>query len=236
MKLAVISDIHADPVSLEKVLTEIDAAGVDRIVCCGDVVGYGPDPKGAIDILRTRQIPCVMGNHDACVVGVRDTELMVETARKGVERHRAILSGEDIAWLRDLPYVYEGEGFACAHADFWVPEEFDYLTEAWKTGRSFRVRVERCLFIGHLHCSQVYAQAEHSAPVERSDRVFDMEPGVRYLMNAGTVGYPRNEPYSTWVLCDTDRGRVEYHSLPFDFADYRRRLIEAGAEVPEWLP
>lgn len=164
MKLAVISDIHADPVSLEKVLTEIDAAGVDRIVCCGDVVGYGPDPKGAIDILRTRQIPCVMGNHDACV------------------------------------------------------------------------REERCLFIGHLHCSQVYAQAEHSAPVERSDRVFDMEPGVRYLMNAGTVGYPRNEPYSTWVLCDTDRGRVEYHSLPFDFADYRRRLIEAGAEVPEWLP
>lgn len=235
MRLAVISDLHADPVALEKTLAAIDAAGVDQIVCCGDVVGYGPDPKGTIEIVRTRQIPCVMGNHDAGVAGIRGTEMMNATARAGVERHRALLSEADIAWLKELPYVYEGEGFACAHGDFWAPEEFPYLQEAWETGRSFRIRDERFLFVGHVHSSQVNAKYGHMAPFAMSERVFDSAPEMRYLMNVGSVGYPRNEPHSTWVLCDTTRGHVEYHRLPFDFVDYRRRLLAAGAEPPGWL-
>ena len=70
MKYAIISDIHANPVALEKVLSDSARYGVEKVICAGDVVGYGPDPVGTIRILRESNIPVVMGNHDAAVAGV----------------------------------------------------------------------------------------------------------------------------------------------------------------------
>ena len=67
MKYAIISDVHADPAALEKVLVDAERCGAEKVVCAGDVVGYGPDPTGAIRILRERGIPTVMGNHAAAV-------------------------------------------------------------------------------------------------------------------------------------------------------------------------
>ena len=91
------------------------------MVCAGNVVGYGPDPSGAIRILRERGIPTVMGNHDAAVVGWRDTDDMIDTAREDTERHRRELGKDELDWLRALPYVYDNDGFAVAHANFANP-------------------------------------------------------------------------------------------------------------------
>ena len=235
MKIAAMSDIHANPVALEKVLAEIDAAGVDQIVCCGDVVGYGPDPRGAIDILRSRRIPTVMGNHDAAVAGLTDAETMNPFARMGVERHRACLGPEDLAWLANLPYVHEGRDFACAHGDFWSPESFTYLTTDWESGRSFRVRDERFLFVGHVHVSLLFTAEPGRGFRMSAGRSFRAGAFSRHLFNVGSVGYPRAEPHSTWVMCDTVSGQVAYHRVAFDFEDYRRRLLAVGVEPPGWL-
>ena len=105
MKYAIISDIHANPAALERVLADAERCGAEKVVCAGDVVGYGPDPAGAIRILRERGIPTVMGNHDAAVSGWRDTDGMIDTAREGTERHRRELGKGDLDWLRALPYV-----------------------------------------------------------------------------------------------------------------------------------
>lgn len=93
MKYAIISDIHANPAALERVLADAKQFGAEKVVCAGDVVGYGPDPVGAIRILRERGIPTVMGNHDAAVVGWRGTDGMIGSAREGTERHRRELGG-----------------------------------------------------------------------------------------------------------------------------------------------
>ena len=77
MKYAIISDIHANPPALERVLADAERCGAKEVVCAGDVVGYGPDPAGAIRILRERGIPTVRGNHDAAVAGWRDTDGMI---------------------------------------------------------------------------------------------------------------------------------------------------------------
>ena len=93
MKYAIISDIHANPAALERVLADAKQFGAEKVVCAGDVVGYGPDPVGAIRILRKRGIPTVKGNHDAAVVGWRGTDGMIGSAREGTERHRRELGG-----------------------------------------------------------------------------------------------------------------------------------------------
>ena len=74
MKYAIISDIHANPPALERVLADAERCGAEKVVCAGDVVGYGPDPAGAIRILRERGIECAMGNHDAAVAGWCNTD------------------------------------------------------------------------------------------------------------------------------------------------------------------
>ena len=96
MKYAIISDIHANPAALERVLADAKQFGAEKVVCAGDVVGYGPDPVGAIRILRERGIPTVMGNHDAAVVGWRGTDDMIGSAREGTERHRRELGESTI--------------------------------------------------------------------------------------------------------------------------------------------
>ena len=105
MKYAIISDIHANPAALERVLVDAERCGAEKVVCAGDVVGYGPDPVGAIRILRERGIPTVMGNHDAAVSGWHNTDGMIDTAREGTERHRRELGEPDLDWLRALPQV-----------------------------------------------------------------------------------------------------------------------------------
>ena len=138
MKYAIISDIHANPPALERVLADAERCGAKEVVCAGDVVGYGPDPAGAIRILRERGIPTVRGNHDAAVAGWRDTDGMIGAAREGTERHHRELGQEDLDWLRALPAVYEGDGFAVAHANFAAPLGMDYIGRARELRRSPR--------------------------------------------------------------------------------------------------
>ena len=61
MKYAIISDIHSNLEAFERVLLEIDRIGADRIVCLGDIVGYGADPNECLEIVRERQVACIMG-------------------------------------------------------------------------------------------------------------------------------------------------------------------------------
>ena len=99
MKYAIISDVHANPQALESVLADAEGCGAGQVICAGDVVGYGHDPAGAIRILREREVPTVMGNHDRAVGNYVGTGYMIGCAQDGVARHRAELGEKDLAWL-----------------------------------------------------------------------------------------------------------------------------------------
>lgn len=99
MRYAIISDIHANPKALEKVLRDAREQCADKVVCLGDVVGYGPDPVAAVALCRESCGVTLMGNHDAAVAGVIATDGFIAFAREGVRRHRELLGAEDAAWL-----------------------------------------------------------------------------------------------------------------------------------------
>jgi predicted phosphodiesterase len=63
-RLALFSDVHGNRPALEAVLADIAARGISRVHCLGDLVGYGPDPNGVIDLMRERRIPSLLGNYD----------------------------------------------------------------------------------------------------------------------------------------------------------------------------
>ena len=241
LKYAIISDIHANPAALERVLADAERCGAEKVVCAGDVVGYGPDPVGAIRILRERGIPTVMGNHDAAVVGWRGTDDMIGSAREGTERHRRELGGDDLDWLRSLPYVYETDGFAVAHANFVNPHFMDYIHDRFEARDSMTSREERMLFVGHTHVPAVFTLGFFSDPYfpdcrrEEDERDFRMKEGCQYLVNVGTVGYPRVRPYSNYVLFDPKEGEVQFREVDFDFRGYADAMRAKSIPVPPWV-
>ena len=241
MKYAIISDIHANPQALERVLADAERCVAEKVVCAGDVVGYGPDPAGAIRILRERGIPTVMGNHDAAVSGWRNADGMIDTAREGTERHRRELEEYNLDWLRALPAVYEGDGFAVAHANFAAPHLMRYIYDRFEARDSMMCRDERMLFVGHTHIPAVFTLSFVSDPHfpdcrrEEDERDFHMEEGCQYLVNVGAVGYPRVRPYSNYVLFDPESGEVRFREVDFDFRGYADAMKAKSIPVPPWV-
>ena len=241
MKVAIMSDVHANPMALERVLADAEQCGVEQVVCAGDVVGYGPYPSETIRILREREIPTVMGNHDRAVAEYVGTGHMIGSAQDGVARHRAELGEDDLAWLRSLPYVYLGDGFEVAHASFCPsPMSMGYVHDRLAARDSLFNGRERLQLLGHTHLEALYRVGFVSDPhypdseqLEPHD--FKMEDKWMYVINVGSVGYPRVKPYSSYVIFDSATGEVQFRKVEFDFAGYKAALLAKSIPIPPFL-
>ena len=102
MKILVISDIHANFEALQTVLES--AGDYDSIWCLGDIVGYGPDPNGCIDLLKSlHNLTCICGNHDLAILGDMDTKLFNHDAKASIDWQRSQISSENFEYLKNLP-------------------------------------------------------------------------------------------------------------------------------------
>lgn len=237
MKVAIMSDVHANPMALERVLADAEQCGVEQVVCAGDVVGYGPDPAGTIRILREREIPTVMGNHDVAVADYFGDCTMNDWARAAVARHRAELDDDDKDWLRSLPYVYLGDGFEVAHASFYEPMSMRYVHDEQDARDSLFNGRERRQFIGHTHLEALLrVETEGYPDCERLEpKDFKMDDKWMYLVNVGSVGYPRVKPYSSYVIYDSVTGEVQFRRVEFDFVGYKAALRAKSMPIPPWM-
>ena len=241
MKYAIVSDIHANSAALERVLADAEQCGVEQVVCAGDVVGYGPYPSETIRILRERDIPTVMGNHDAAVADYVGVGYMTPFAQDGVNRHRAELGEDDLAWLRSLPYVYLGDGFEVTHASFCPsPMSMGYVHGRLDARDSLFNGRERIQFLAHTHLEALYRVGFVSDPhypdseqLEPHD--FKMDDKWMYVINVGSVGYPRVKPYSSYVIYDSTTGEVQFRRVKFDFEGYKSALRAKSIPIPPWM-
>lgn len=153
MKVGIISDVHAQPRVLERALERMMERGVDRILCCGDVVEKGPDGDAAVALLRAWLIPCVQGNHD--VNAVRYARWPV-TAEPGGAPERARLRPETLAWLEALPatreYVWERRHVLVAHGSPVAIDMYLFEDDLPKRFRKYMRRADfDVLAVGHTH-------------------------------------------------------------------------------------
>ena len=242
MTYAIFSDVHANPRALEAVLADARARRAERFICLGDVTGYGPDASGALERIRRNVDICLMGNHDAACVGIVSEDEVQENPNYWPDwKQRGEVGREGCQWLASRPLVWTSDPedgpwtFACAHGDFVRPAEFDYVSCELDANRSFFTRTEPFLFVGHTHLAEVYERTEDGAVRSRSFRSFEPRPGRRYLVNVGSVGHPRQDVTTTYVLFDTVSGRLTARRLVFDAPRYALDLVERGLPVPLWL-
>src|SRR5262245_47665355 len=110
MKLAIISDVHANAEALRATLAKISTLAVNRIVCLGDIVGYNAEPATCITLLRQAGALCVAGNHDRAVTGQITTEGFSHTAARAVAWTRQRLDAEALDYLAGLPLTFSMPG------------------------------------------------------------------------------------------------------------------------------
>ena len=218
MLYAIISDVHANENALRAVIDDAVSKGVEMFICLGDVVGYGPMPDETVTLVRRTCAVTLAGNHDDAVSGRMSSEAFIDLASDAVKRHRESLSHENVSWLKSLPYVCSDENFAAVHGDFIEPALFNYIDETDVAKANFGHIDSQLLFCGHTHTPGVFLVGSSGNVYKLGPTDFTLEDGKRYIVNPGSVGYPREvdgKCQSSYVIYDSDDRAVTFHTLPF---------------------
>ena len=242
------SDVHANPKALEVALADARRLGCGKFILLGDVTGYGYDPKGAVEIVRKNFDVVLMGNHDSACTGLEpEWEVELNNNYDLDRQAREQLTEEERAWLRGLEYLHEGDGFACTHGDFTNPKMWNYIFRGEVVERNFASRAEKLMFCGHTHVAAIWEQTvkgrcrsklerRFRSPAVRAESIsFKMNPASRYIVNVGSVGYPRNARCCSYCIYDAALRRVTLRRLPFDFKSYISEMLDRKIRLPGWL-
>ena len=231
MRLAIISDIHANIQALSKVLDRCEREDVDEIICLGDVVGYGGNPNECCELLRERCAVVLMGNHDAATVGVMDADYYYESAKKVLYWSRRVLTDDNFRWLYSLPYTHQRTDLDVGfyHAAPIMPSSFYYVVRNEEAEALTRMKVGLFShnFIGHSHLTTTYEY--NGKKVRDVSGNYDYVKGRKYLTNVGSVGQPRDRnPDSCFVIFDTDSKTLRHVRVSYDIAGAAARIREVG--------
>jgi putative phosphoesterase len=212
MRYGVVSDLHANLPALEAALAALESERVDRVVCAGDVVGYGPHPNECVARLEEEGIPSVAGNHDLIAIGRLGFERTDDLARRTLEWTRVALTEEARACLEGLPLRWSDEALTIAHGSIDDPEVYIRTDEQAAAQLAALDRDPGVLVLGHTHVPQKY----------RDDQ-------GRLLINPGSVGQARERRrLARFAIFDTDAGAVTFRTARYDDARTRRALVDAG--------
>jgi predicted phosphodiesterase len=233
VRYLILSDIHANWEALQAVL-EGAAGQYDRILCCGDLVGYGADPNAVTGWARENVAQIVRGNHDRAAVGLDDLEWFNPVARDAALWTQQELTPENAAYLQSLP---KGpcltEGFQVVHGS--LLDEDEYVVGAGDAGPVFAYVSARLTFFGHTHLqggfiwnhSRIETIGKTSAHSQR--QLLDIDPDCLYLVNPGSVGQPRDgDPRAAFVLYDPEDRFLFFHRLPYNVETAQTKILRAG--------
>jgi predicted phosphodiesterase len=226
MRLAIISDVHANLEALRATLGDIACRRVDQIVCLGDIVGYHSEPETCIALLRQAGALCVAGNHDRAVAGQITTETFSALAARAVAWTRARLSADDLEYLARLPLqasiqdelvmvhgaLHPETGCESVRLD---SDERRRLSFSALIAHSSRARI--CAF-GHTHHLGIYELRGEQMRMNQGEEVATSGQAY-YLVNPGTVGQPRSsEKRATYLVLDATLGVIAVRRVEYDAA------------------
>jgi predicted phosphodiesterase len=227
VRVAVLSDIHANLVALDAVLAAI--GDVDAIWHLGDVVGYGPEPDAVVERLAAAGAVGVAGNHDRAAAGGREIDWFNPDARAAMEWTRQRISPETTRWLDAQPVRRTESDRLLVHGSPRDPI-WEYITSASIARANLEALPTAIGFFGHTHIPAAW--------LERDGRLESTEPtagssvsladGTRALINPGSVGQPRDgDPRASWLEVDLDAGSATWRRAAYDVPAVQREMRAA---------
>ncbi|TGQ47730.1 metallophosphoesterase family protein [Mesorhizobium sp. M00.F.Ca.ET.216.01.1.1] len=238
MRIAILSDVHANREAFDVVLEAARERGTDQLVLLGDLVGYGPDPvyvvEKAADLVDQGAL-CIMGNHDEAVALNRGD--MTENARVASRWTRERLAPVHVDFLARLPLSLQSEDRLYVHASAERPGKWLYIRDVDAADRCLSSSKSRFIFCGHTHIPALYYALPGRRPIyfKPLDNVaVPFSILSRHLVIVGAVGQPRDgNPAACFALVDTERHEVSMIRVPYDHEETARKIAAFG--LPAWL-
>lgn len=220
MRVAIVSDVHANRHAFEAVLDAVEAAGAEELWCLGDLVGYGAEPDACIALARRHAAVCLAGNHDLAACGKLPLDQFVRGAELSIEWTRTVLAPEQLEWLATLEPQRLDEAVDLYHASPRDPV-WEYVLSPLQAELNLDLLTHRIGCIGHSHMALQYSRRDGtiaSGGTCREGTRLVLDEG-RWLLNPGSVGQPRDgDPRAAWLLLDTRACTAEFHRTQYDVA------------------
>jgi predicted phosphodiesterase len=235
LRLAVISDIHGNLEAFQKVLEDIHGCYIDYVICLGDMIGYGPDPEGVVQLIRGKNIPTVMGNHELALLEPRYLERFNPLSQLSLFKTKNLLTHEAIHFIRSLENQLTLGDSLFVHGappDSVMTYLFELSNEDINT--LFLTRAETKFFVGHTHdliLIGIGVNGLYSRPL--TQEILPFKTGQKYLVNVGSVGQPRDgNNQAKYVIWDQEAESLEVRFISYDIERTVHKIQALG--LPEY--
>ncbi|HLM35353.1 MAG TPA: metallophosphoesterase family protein [Gaiellaceae bacterium] len=232
MRVAVVSDIHANLPALEAVLAAIDEEAPDELWCLGDVVGYGPNPNECVAVVRERADVCLSGNHDLAVLGALPIEDFSPDAATSARWSASVLDDDSRSFLALLPSLAPRYRAQLFHASARDPV-WEYVLTEEAASASLALTDAPVVLVGHSHVALSVTEERGGVTGGAAPEGTEVPlEGRRWLLNPGSVGQPRDrDPRAAWLLIDFDAGWAAFRRVRYPI-DRTQEAIRARGLPP----
>ena len=222
MKIAIISDIHSNLEALEAVLNHIKTKSIDKIICLGDIVGYGASPNECIELLIKNNVECIKGSHDLNSVTLEKLDFFNDKAQEALKFTNKVLSEVNKKFLIDLPETIELKNKNNFLGVYGSPsghlyEFIEANTDEDKIKDLLELQKFDVVAVGHTHIPDI--------------KRFEL----KVFLNPGSVGQPRNNnTKAQYAILDLDDiNFVTLETVEYDIDTAAKKIIQAG--LPKFL-
>jgi predicted phosphodiesterase len=235
MRYLLLSDIHSNIEALQASTRKARELGYDRVLCCGDLVGYGPNPAEVMDMLDDLKTTSIRGNHDRVVSGLDEPVHFNSAARKAVEwtrDHLPLPYRQRLAELQTGPLNITDAAWL-VHGS--ARDEDEYVVTQSDALVNLALQNPSITFFGHTHEPGVFTRNIRWLPSYEADGSARLHiPGDKILVNPGSVGQPRDgDARASFLIWDEDQSLLEFYRVEYSVATTQARMRDA--DLPEFL-
>jgi predicted phosphodiesterase len=235
MKVAVISDIHANRQAFEATLEAVAASDAAELWCLGDLVGYGADPDACVELAREHAAVCLAGNHDLAVTGEIPLDEFSRGASLAAQWTREVIATQNLEFLAGLRPQGEEDAVGLYHASPRDPV-WEYVLSALLAELCLDRQSHRVCLVGHSHVALSFVRHEGQLATgepRREGTRLDLGSG-EWLLNPGSVGQPRDgDPRASWLMLDLDEESASFERTDYDIAGAAAAI--RAARLPDSL-
>ncbi|HET8820455.1 MAG TPA: metallophosphoesterase family protein [Thermoleophilaceae bacterium] len=230
MRIALLSDVHGNLPAFQAVLADVDAQAPDEVWCLGDLVGYGAQPDGCVELARDSCDLSLAGNHDLVVTGEIPITDFSSSAAAAARWTQETIGEETMAFLKGLVPADADREPALYHASPRDPV-WEYVLSTWQADECIDLMEARVGAVGHSHVALWFRRDDSgkmSGATADAGSEHDLSAG-RWLVNPGGVGQPRDgDPRAAWLLLDTGEWTATWRRVEYPIEEAARAIEEAG--------
>lgn len=228
MRYGIFSDIHSNLEAFQAACNYFGKERVNKFIFNGDIVGYGPNPRECISLLKKIDPVLVAGNHDWAVIDKFNIDYFNPAAKEALLWTKKELRKEDFSFLDTFSLKYAEANFICVHGSLDNPAVFNYIVDNYDAVLNFSLLGKQILFIGHSHRAEAFRIKKDKISCIRDNEI-KIEPKSKYIINGGSIGQPRDrDPRLSLCLYDSDEGVVKFVRLEYNIKKVAEKILKQG--------